>query len=435
MRIEIPREVERFGPIQIHDVQKVWELDAGLKLKELEPKEKERRVITRISYESLQDIQEQMAIVVPIKDEKIKLLEGVLSGIPHECLVILVSNSKREPVDRFQIEMDALNHMSKFMKKDIFIAHQKDPLLAAACKASGYDYILDEKGEVRSGKAEGMILSTILAYLCGKKYIGFIDSDNYFPGAVYEYVQEYSAALYSAKSDYSMVRIAWHSKPKIVESSLFFAKRGRASEHTNKILNSLVSSYTGYGTEIIKTGNAGEHAMSMDLALNIDYSSGYSIEPYHYINVLERFGGIIDSPSADVMKQGIQFFQIESRNPHLHEVKGDEHVKSMSREAMEVIYRSPLCPDHLKEEILLDLYNRGLLKDGEQMPETVRYYPALTEVNMLKFKETLKDAPYAEFLKVDLSKYKYKNGKKKLARDLTKSKDHLPAAHEQLEIK
>ncbi|HEY9117915.1 MAG TPA: mannosyl-3-phosphoglycerate synthase, partial [Roseivirga sp.] len=349
--------------------------------------------------------------------------------------VILVSNSKREPVDRFKIERDALEHMGKFMKKEIFVVHQKDPLIAEALKASGYDHILDEKGLVRNGKAEGMILSTILAYLCGKKYIGFIDSDNYFPGAVYEYVQEYSAALYSAKSNYSMVRIAWHSKPKIVESSLFFAKRGRASEHTNKVLNGLMSSYTGYGTEIIKTGNAGEHAMSIDLAMNIDYSSGYSIEPYHYINVLEKFGGVIDSPSADVMKQGIQFFQIESRNPHLHEVKGDEHVKSMSREAMEVIYRSPLCPDHLKEEIMADLVNRGLLKEGEEMPESVRYYPALTKVNMLKFMEVLKDSPYMEFLTADLSDYKYQGAKKKLVREVVKTKDHLPVAHEQLEIK
>ena len=349
MRIEIPREVERFGSIQIYDVQKVWELDAGLKYSELESKPKDRRVINRIAYESLQEIQQEMAIVVPIKDERIKLLEGVLSGIPHHCTVILVSNSKREPVDRFQIEKDALEHMAKFMKKHLFIVHQKDKALAKACKDSGYECLLDDDGNVRSGKAEGMILSTILACLCGKKYIGFIDSDNYFPGAVYEYVQEYSAALYSAKSNYSMVRIAWHSKPKVVESSLFFAKRGRVSERTNRILNSLVSSYTGYGTELIKTGNAGEHAMSMDLALNIDYSSGYSIEPYHYINVLERYGGIIDSPSKEIMKQGIEFFQIESRNPHLHEVKGEEHVLSMIREAMEVIYRSPMCPDYLKK--------------------------------------------------------------------------------------
>lgn len=435
MRIEIPREVERFGPIQIHDVQKVWELDAGLKYSELESKPKDRRVITRIAYESLQEVQEEMAIVVPIKDERIKLLEGVLSGIPHHCTVILVSNSQREPVDRFQIEKDALEHMNKFMKKDLFIVHQKDKAIAKACKESGYECLLDDKGLVKSGKAEGMILSTILAYLCGKKYIGFIDSDNYFPGAVYEYVQEYSAALYSAKSDYSMVRIAWHSKPKVVESSLFFAKRGRASEHTNKILNSLVSSYTGYGTELIKTGNAGEHAMSMELALNIDYSSGYSIEPYHYINVLERYGGIIDSPSKEIMKQGIEFFQIESRNPHLHEVKGEEHVLSMSREAMEVIYRSPMCPDYLKKEILEDLYARGILEEGTPMPETIKYYPALTKVDMVKFKKALAKEPYAEYLKADVKKFKHLNGNNGFIRDKVFTKEHLPDQHAKLEVK
>lgn len=436
MRIEIPREVERFGHIVFHDVQKVWELDAGLKHRRNESKEKDRRVIRRISYESLQAVQEQMAIVVPIKDEKIKLIEGVLAGIPHHCLVIIISNSKRQGVDRFKIEKEALEHIGKFTKKDMFIVHQKDPKLAEACKASGYDYILGDDGLVKNGKAEGMILSTILANLCGKEYIGFIDSDNYFPGAVHEYVQEYSAGFRHAKSDYSMVRISWHSKPKVVESQLFFAKRGRASEHTNKMLNSLLSSYTGYGTEIIKTGNAGEHAMSMKLALNIDYSSGYSIEPFHYINVLERFGGIVEGPiSDDAVQQGIEFFQIESRNPHLHEVKGDEHVKSMSREAMECIYRSPICPDDLKADILDDLRNRGILKKNQKMPETLRYYPALTKVDMKKFKSVIEDEPYAEYLELDMTDYQYLNGINGLMRDKVVNTDHLPKGEKYLEVK
>lgn len=435
MRIEIPREVERLGPVQIHDVQKVWELDAGLKHKRNEPTDKDRRVITRISYESLQEVQEEMAIVVPIKDEKIKLLEGVLTGIPHHCMVILVSNSKRTPVDRFKIEKDALEHMGRFMKKDILVVHQKDPLLAQACVNAGYPYLLDEKGEIKSGKAEGMLLSTVLAYLCGKRYIGFIDSDNYFPGAVYEYVQEYSAALYSAKSRFAMVRIAWHSKPKIVSSHLFFAKRGRASEHTNKVLNTLLSSYTGYGTEIIKTGNAGEHAMSMDLALNMDYSSGYSIEPYHYINVLERFGGIIGSPPEAIVNQGIEFFQIESRNPHLHEVKGEEHVKSMSLEAMEIIYRSPLCPKHLRIEILEDLVNRGLLGEDEPIPERAAYYPALANVDMNKFKETLEHAPFAEYFTKDVPSDVFCFPRQEWERYDAYDETHLPEALEKLEVK
>jgi mannosyl-3-phosphoglycerate synthase len=314
--------------------------------------------------------------------------------------------------------------------------HQKDPVLARACADAGYKYILDEEGRVKSGKAEGMILSTVLAYLTGRKYIGFIDSDNFFPGAVLEYVKEYCAGFLLSKSRYSMVRISWHSKPKIVESNLFFAKRGRASEHTNRALNSLVSHYTGYGTEIIKTGNAGEHAMTMKLAAKLDFSSGYSIEPYHYINMLERFGGIIGNPEKDILKNRVEIFQIESRNPHLHEVKGDEHVKDMSRAAMEVIFRSPICPQPLKDEIMDDLYNRKLLKRGDKLPESLSYYPAIVNADLKKIAKALENEPYAEFLKVDLSKQKVKNYQPGLIRDKVKDKDdHLPDQGKMLEMK
>ncbi len=433
MRIEIPREFERFGPLMFYDVQKVYELDAGLIYKKNETKPKEQSVIRRLSYESLQEIQEQMAIIVPVKDEKIKLIEGVLSGIPHHCQIIIVSNSAREPVDRYKIEKNALEQVAAFMKKDLLIVHQKDPALGKALAAAGYDYILDDNGIVKSGKCEGMILSTFLAHLCGKKYIGFIDSDNYFPGAVLEYVQEYSGGLYMSNSDYSMVRIAWHSKPKIVESNLFFAKRGRASEHTNKFLNQMISHYTGYGTEIIKTGNAGEHAMSMELAKNLDFSSGYSIEPYHFISMFERFAAVHDNPLPEILKQGIEVYQIESRNPHLHEVKGNEHVKDMSKAALEVIYRSPLCPESVKKEILEDLYFRKILPNAEDMPKEVKYYPAIVNCDLKKLQKELQNEPYGDKLTLDLSKYKFTK-KGGLKRDQLKGKP-VPEEKKFLEAK
>jgi mannosyl-3-phosphoglycerate synthase len=265
----------------------------------------------------------------------------------------------------------------------------------------------------------------MLACLCGKKYIGFIDSDNYFPGAVLEYVREYSAGFVEGKSHYTMVRISWQSKPKIVESGLFFAKRGRASEHTNRVLNQLLSYYTGFGTEIIKTGNAGEHAMTMNLAMKLDYSSGYSIEPYHYINMLEKFGGILDNPDPDILKQGLKVYQIESRNPHLHEVKGDEHVKDMSRAAFEVIHNSPICPDPLKKEIVRDLRNRDLLGAEEPLGSTLQYYPALETADMKKFAKVLKNEHYAKYFQGDLSRYPVKTDNT-LVRDTVKTEDHLP---------
>ncbi len=403
MRIELPREVERFGPIMFYDTQKVYELDAGLRNTKDETLDS---TMMRISYESFQEIQKQMVIVVPVKEERIKLIEGVLYGIPHNCLIIVVSNSPRDPVDRFSIEKNALERLARFMNKRLLVLHQKDPILAEACKAAGYNKILDKKGVIKSGKAEGMILATFLAVLSGKQYVGFIDSDNYFPGSVHEYVQEYSAGFHMSKSKYSMVRISWHSKPKIMENSLFFAKRGRASEHTNKFLNNLLSHYIGFGTEIIKTGNAGEHAISMDLAAQLDFSSGYSIEPYHFISMLERFGGIIKSIEPQVMKESIELFQIESRNPHLHEVKGDEHVKDMSIAALEVLYRSPVTPDSLKKEILKDLFDRGLISDKKgPLPDKVIYYPAVIFSDLKKFQEVLANQPYADLMNGDITKY------------------------------
>ncbi|WP_020530588.1 mannosyl-3-phosphoglycerate synthase [Flexithrix dorotheae] len=432
MKIEIPREVERFGPIVFHGVQKVYELDAGLR--NAKNDKDDNPIMKRIAYDTQHEIQKQMAIVVPIRNEKIKLIEGVLSGIPHHCLIIIVSNSPRYPMDRYKLEKDAIEHMEHFMDRDFLIVHQKDPKLGEACAAAGYTHLLDKNGVVKDGKAEGMILSKMLAYICGKKYIGFIDSDNYFPGAVMEYVHEYGAGFTMSNSDYTMVRISWHSKPKVVESNLFFAKRGRASEHTNRILNRLISSFTGYGTETIKTGNAGEHAMTMDLAMKLDYSSGYSIEPYHYINVLEKFGGIIANPSEDVMNQQVEFFQIESRNPHLHEVKGDQHVKDMSKAAMECIYNSPICPDALKENIMEDLVTRKILPKGEKIGNTLRYYPALENFDLRKFKEVLKNQEYAGLFKAKLPEFKETKVSKPI-RDTKLAKESVLPEKGKLEMK
>ena len=50
------------------------------------------------------------------------------------------------------------------------MVHQKDPGLAKAFADAGYSEILDETGIVRSGKAEGMIVGTLLAKWMGKKY-------------------------------------------------------------------------------------------------------------------------------------------------------------------------------------------------------------------------------------------------------------------------
>lgn len=394
MRIGIPQESERFGAVLIHGVQHVWELDASLKQKKAANPDSD--IIQRISYEELHDIEQEMVVVVPMRNERIKLVEGVLTGIPNGCLIIIASNSSRYPVDRFALEREAFARFSRFTGKQILVVHQGDPAIAEAFRRSGYETILDPAtGLVRSGKAEGMVLATMLARLAGRRYIGFVDADNYFPGAVLEYVREYAAGFVMSKSQYAMVRIAWHSKPKIVEDALFFAKWGRTSRNTNRLLNSLMAEYTGFETEIIRTGNAGEHALTMDLAMQLRYSSGYSVEPYHYINLFEQFGGVQGVLSEKLIQDHVEIFQIASRNPHMHDTdKGDRHIDDMTYAAMQVIYHSPICPQKLRSELLQKMKTLKLLAENS-MPDDVIYYPPLWQIDLTLFHEPLANEPFA----------------------------------------
>lgn len=395
MRIELPREAQRLGANHFFGVQKVYELDAGMATSSL-PYEHEF-VIRQIPAERLYEIEQQMAIIVPMKDEKLRLLEGVLFAIPHPCLVMVVSNSAREPVDRFSMEAGIIENFRTFAKKDIILVHQKDPAAAQAFADTGYHQLLDEQGLIRNGKAEGMILATMLARLAGRKYIGFIDADNYFPGAIFEYVREYAAGFAISKTDHAMIRMQWHSKPKVVDSRLFFARYGRSSVVTNDFLNRLISYRSGFETDVIRTGNAGEHAMSMELAMLLDYAPGYAVETNHFISLIEKFGGISPSPYPEVMKRGIEIFQIESRNPHLHESKGEEHVQDMIRDSLRVIYQSPACPETLKKEILHDLRRRRILSRSA-MPEPIITYPSLDRIDPDKFAQAIAAQPWAAML-------------------------------------
>ena len=91
-------------------------------------------------------MQREMAIVVPVKSERLKFIEGVLVGIPNPCLVIVVSNSPREPIDRFFLEQESIANFCRFTRKQVLIVHQRDPVIGAAFAAAGYPELLDDTG-------------------------------------------------------------------------------------------------------------------------------------------------------------------------------------------------------------------------------------------------------------------------------------------------
>jgi mannosyl-3-phosphoglycerate synthase len=383
MKLDHPRYTERFGAISLHGVQRVYELDSGFS-----NGRPTSETIRSIGNDEISEIEKKMAIVIPIKGERLKLLEGVLSGIPHDCLTIIVSNSPRQPVDRYKLEKEALEQFNRFVGKNALILHQKDPGLSDALKEVGYNSIFGPDDIVRNGKAEGMITGMLLAKMAGKDYVGFIDADNYVPGAVNEYVKIFASGLAMSNSPYTMVRISWIYKPKVSESGLYFSKWGRVSEITNQYLNSLVSYYTGFETEVMRTGNSGEHCMSMKLAELLTYSSGFSVEPYEIVNVLEEFGGILPTENQEAMDKGIEISQVETRNPHFHEEKGDDHIKEMFFGSLGCIYHSKICPPRLREKIVEELRNRTMLEEGQEI-ETLRKISPFDKIDMRQFANIL----------------------------------------------
>jgi mannosyl-3-phosphoglycerate synthase len=333
-----------------------------------------------------------MAIVIPIKGERLKLLEGVLSGIPHDCLTIIVSNSPRQPVDRFKLEKEALDQFNRFVGKNTLILHQKDPGLSDALKEVGYTSIFGPDDIVRNGKAEGMVIGMLLAKMAGKEYVGFIDADNYIPGSVNEYVKIFASGIAMSNTPYTMVRISWIYKPKWSESGQTHEMRkwGRVSEITNQYLNDLVSYYTGFETEVMRTGNSGEHCMSMKLAELLTYSSGFSVEPYEVVNILEEFGGILPTENQDAMDKGIEIMQVETRNPHFHEEKGDDHLNEMVTGSLGCIYHSKICPPRLRDKICEWLHGREIIQEGHE-PDLLKNISSFKNIDMHQFAKILHD--------------------------------------------
>lgn len=171
------------------------------------------------------------------------------------------------------------------------------------------------------------------------KYIGFIDADNFVTGSVSEYCKAFSAGFHLTSAENAMVRINWGSKPKVHNGKIVFKTSGRSSEvvnrHFNRLLNQLEKTgsctFSGEASERgdndqgdvelnhICTGNAGEHAMTMSLALKLKLAGGYAIEPFHFLDIFDRFGGDrkVRSAPACLMREPHSTISTVSSSPLL----------------------------------------------------------------------------------------------------------------------
>jgi mannosyl-3-phosphoglycerate synthase len=387
MRIEGSKQIEHLGAVRIHDVRRFLELDSGARIPTLL---KEGIYAQKIERDTIAAIQQRLAIVLPIKNEDVKIFEGVLSGIPHDCLMIVISNSERGEIDNFRNEQDILSRFCDATKRSALMVHQKDPHLAEALANCGYTEILDKDGLIRSGKSEGMIIGILLALLQGKEYVGFIDTDNYIPGAVWEYAQHYAVGFSLSESPYAMARILWRYKPKM-SGELYFKKWGRVSEITNKYINHFISTKGKFETGIIKTANAGEHAMSLRLAVKLTYATGYGVETQELMSILEQFGGLLPIVDAAVAETGVDIIQTETINPHLHEERGGEHlIQDMAVPSLSVIFHNQLCEEATRQLIVKQLVELDCIGAGGKVPK-IRMLPPPESVDIQKFAGILEE--------------------------------------------
>ncbi|KAH6621707.1 mannosyl-3-phosphoglycerate synthase [Boeremia exigua] len=419
MRLNFTDNMSQVGNIEVDAVSKVIALDSGLIAG---PNQydtlKDGTLTAAFSQSSLEAVEKQLAIIVPCMNEEHSILEGVLHGIPHHCLIILVSNSSAE---NFKAECAMLNDFCTDTYRQGIAVHQQDSGLASAFAKAGMPHITTAKADtdlqnstgirIRNGKGEAMMIGTALAKLAKKSFVGFIDADNFVPGAVHEYCKVFAAGLSHALQHTSsasvpkqellaMVRLKWKSKPKIVDGKLVAQESGRCSRVVNSWMNHLLASITGDhdNIDLIKTANAGEHAMSIELALQLQFANGYAVEPFQLVDAWERSGVLPPTPpgspppfsDADwkrdeftLLEKKVRILQIETLNPHIHDFgKGEEHILKMQAQGLSTIYHSKLMPQGLKNKLADFMSDELMAVVGEAgVPQKACVYPSMERMD------------------------------------------------------
>jgi mannosyl-3-phosphoglycerate synthase len=390
MRLHVQAGSASIGNIKIHNVAHVMQLDAG-HVEDSIIDSRSRNL--RFSRNSLYAIESELAIVIPCMNEVVSILDGVLHGVPQDAVVIVVSNSDK---DNFQAECKMFEKYCIKNERPGAIVHQTDEAIAQAFLAAGMPEIVQLDStplRIRSGKGEAMMIGVILTQLIGKMFVGFIDADNLVAGSVHEYCKVYAAGLCHAlqlqpdtNSGESpttlprvMVRIKWNSKPKVHGGAIVFEPSGRSSVVVNQWMNRLLHAIAPTAPQsLIQTGNAGEHAMSLELAMSLRFATGYAVEPFQIIDAGERL-------------DNVDIVQVETRNPHFHDTsKGGEHIERMQVQGLSTIFHSSITPPDVKEDLNQYLTRElpaSLDTNGE--PEQARKYPPIRTLNFEAFEASL----------------------------------------------
>jgi mannosyl-3-phosphoglycerate synthase len=357
--LNYPSRFEAYGSVEIYELSRIHTLlSMGISPRP--------GAYSIPSLKQFEDVASRTVFIVPVKNEDPFVLEGVLRAIPYYSQVILVSNSQREPLNMYKVELDIARTIFKNTGRTIIILHQKDKVLADNL-APHLPSIIGEDSLVKDGKGEGMLIGAIIADALGAENIAFVDADNYIPSVVLEYALIYYTTLSMSESKYKMARIYWGYKAWMSPDELYYRRMGRASSIVNALFNKVLSYRRRVETDIIKTSNSGEHAMSMDLAREIVYGGGFSVETQELVSILEKCYLGVERGLCPSLHGGIEIYQVESLSPHIHAEKGEAHVLEMIFESASALYHSEIAEERGKSFILKTLGDLGFSRDPVQI--------------------------------------------------------------------
>ena len=330
-----------------------------------------------IDAADLDTILENFAIVVCTKDEPVSVLEGVLEAIPAICDCLVISGSESPQGERELIEI--LRDRGSESRR-IWHVHQSSPELANCVRACGLEALLAKragKPRVADGKGEALVIGVLGAASLEKRYVGFIDADNHAPESAAQYVELFARGMAKRQTERCMVRLRWKGKRGADGRR---HEWGRASRISNAIFSEVVASHLGIEGKPITTGNAGEFAMTMTSALEVDWTSRYGAESFLLLQALEaaiESGG--EAPDREIV-------QILTSCDHCHTQKPEDHIARITHESLLPLWQSPITGVSVKAKI-----EPHLEEPNGNGNRSYRRYPSIESAGISRAREIFRD--------------------------------------------
>lgn len=315
----------------------------------------ENQEIVQDDVEWLQE--NQLPIIVPIKDVGVEFVRNAILGIPKECPVIFVSATEKPDVRAQERSLAHQYHGRE--ERDILWIPQIESDDGGGTDSAVKQYLdtaypaLVEDGGVASGYREALLIGSFVAKSLDADYLGVVDGDNWNPMAIREFVLLYARGL---RNKNSYVSLEWRCKPKCGDDGFEWRDAGRTSSVINEYMNRLLMLHTDYTSfDVITSSCSGDHAMTMELWDAIEHTENHSGEVNAFVKVMEG------DPVGDIV-------QYRTMSPMFHQYGGSEHIEQERSEGFAPIYHSDLCDDQLKEKITQQ--TGGGVRELETYPKT-----------------------------------------------------------------